>query len=269
MLVVSWRLFACRRPISSWMLTSVSEGMCLSSSIFASSSAIGCSKSRNATAMVEGGYGRAAPRASTPVIGQSASVGGKRWAGGRGWRAVHHVYAAATDEPFELLEQLAARTHAPLVAERQRAAGARARIFDSDRAWAGTPWRQHLGQPGEQRRGVGARRAPENQAPCLLFTHFVELGNAARGQTPGVAELIEAQHALDQHQRILGDEVTVLLVGLLQQCDLDPACAVLQCQDHARAALLELIDEPGDRDGLAACEATRLQAGDGLVAHQI
>jgi len=34
MLVVSCRLLACRRPISSWMLTSDSEVTCLSSSIF-------------------------------------------------------------------------------------------------------------------------------------------------------------------------------------------------------------------------------------------
>src|SRR6266478_284227 len=169
------------------MLTSESEGMCLSSSIFASSSAIGCSKSRNATAMIEGGYGRAAPCASAPAIGQSASiVSRKRWAGGRGWRAVHDLYSVATEEPFEVLEQLAARTHTPLVAERQRAASARAGIFDSDGAWTGTPRRQYLGKPGEQRRGVGARRPLENQAPRLLFTHFVELGNAARAQAPGV-----------------------------------------------------------------------------------
>jgi hypothetical protein len=31
MLIVSWRLFACRRPISSWMFTSESEVTCLSS----------------------------------------------------------------------------------------------------------------------------------------------------------------------------------------------------------------------------------------------
>src|SRR2546421_13078279 len=105
------------------MLTSESEGMCLSSSIFASSSAIGCSKSRKATAMNEGGYGRAAPGASARRSAQSASVSGKRCAGGGRRRAVHHVYSAATDQPFELLEQLAARPHAPLVAERQREIG--------------------------------------------------------------------------------------------------------------------------------------------------
>src|SRR5215475_12774394 len=73
MLVVSCRLLACRRLISSWMLTSESEVTCFSSSIFASSSAMGCSKSRKATAMYglpaskqagARGYGRGAQGAN-------------------------------------------------------------------------------------------------------------------------------------------------------------------------------------------------------------
>src|SRR5271165_1056780 len=51
MLVVSARLFSCSRLTSSEMLTLASEPKNLSSSIFASSSAIGCSNSRKFIAM--------------------------------------------------------------------------------------------------------------------------------------------------------------------------------------------------------------------------
>src|SRR5689334_16930337 len=107
MFCVSWRLLACSRPISSWMLTSVSEVTCRSSSIFASSSAIGCSKSRNETAM-PGAYPN------------SAAVGGDCRRARHG--GVHHLYRAASGQDLELLEQLAAGAHCPLRAERERAA---------------------------------------------------------------------------------------------------------------------------------------------------
>src|ERR1700752_851780 len=103
MLWVSWRLFACSRPISSWRLTSDSEVTCLSSSIFASSSAIGCSKSRNDTAM------RAEPTLT------EAAVGGECAAGRRGRRRVHHLHRAAAHQGLQLLEQLAAGAHGPFL----------------------------------------------------------------------------------------------------------------------------------------------------------
>ncbi len=51
MLVVSCRLLVCSRATSSFRLILESEVTCWSSSIFASSSAIGCSKSRKLTAI--------------------------------------------------------------------------------------------------------------------------------------------------------------------------------------------------------------------------
>src|SRR5688572_30885743 len=56
MLCVSCSLFCFSRVISSWMLTAEPEGTCFSSSILASSSAIGCSKSRKFTAIGARGY---------------------------------------------------------------------------------------------------------------------------------------------------------------------------------------------------------------------
>src|SRR2546430_16583368 len=40
-----------------------------------------------------------------------------------------------------------------------------------------------------------------------------------RRQPPGVAELVETQQPLDQHQRVLGDQVAVLLPGLLERSE--------------------------------------------------
>jgi len=39
--------------------------------------------------------------------------------------------------------------------------------------------------------------ALEHETPCLLLAHFLELGKTSRRQPPGIAELIEAQRALD------------------------------------------------------------------------
>src|SRR5256885_7574953 len=121
MFIVSCRLLACSRPISSWMLTSPSEVTCLSSSIFASSSAIGCSKSRNETAM----------RAGYP---NSAPVGGERRALARRGRRVDDLQRAAPEHAFELLEQLAAGAHRPLGSEGERAPSLPAPVFHGERA---------------------------------------------------------------------------------------------------------------------------------------
>src|SRR5215813_8521315 len=104
MLVVSCRLLAWRRLISSWMLTSDSEVTCFSSSIFASSSAMGCSKSRKATAMygIPGtvqagarGYGSGA----LPSIREGSADTTRR-------SAIDDLHAATSDESLELLQQL-------------------------------------------------------------------------------------------------------------------------------------------------------------------
>src|SRR5215470_7252181 len=113
MLMVSCRLFACSRAISSWMLTSDSEVTCRSSSILASSSAIGCSKSRKETAM-----GR-----KRNLTWQSAQVGREGATDGDRWGRVHHLYRIAPEQPLELLEQLTARALRPLLPEVESAGG--------------------------------------------------------------------------------------------------------------------------------------------------
>src|SRR5215469_9632463 len=150
MLCVSWRLLACSLPISSCRLTSAdSEVTCLSSSILASSSAMGCSKSRNETAMRRRGYVRRGPERK---LASSAAVGGEHPAGGRRRRPIEDLDRAAPHQALELLEELPARAHAPLGTEIQRAAGARTRVLDRHRAWPRAPWLEDAGEPvGEAR----------------------------------------------------------------------------------------------------------------------
>src|SRR5262249_52030799 len=102
-----------------------------------------------------------------------------------------------------------------------------------------------------------------------LLTQLVELVDAPRGEPPGVAELIEAQQSLDQDQCILGDQIAVLLPGLLEQHRLDAPGAIIECQDHARTALFHLIDETGNGHRLAAAEAPGLEASEWPVAHEV
>src|SRR5262245_17927185 len=155
MLVVSCRLLACRREISSWMLTSESELTCFSSSIFASSSAMGCSKSRNATAIYlvkflrdAGGYmkrkrpsiaGRLDP--GRPAIeGSSVSSARARR------RAVNHTQSRVTDKRLQLLDQLTSRLHIPVRAESQCARGTAATVLDGNGAGAAPPGAKNLCQ---------------------------------------------------------------------------------------------------------------------------
>ena len=96
-------------------------------------------------------------------------------------------------------------------------------------------------------RAVSACGAAHDDAPRLLLAQLVELDDAPRGEPPGVAELIEAQRALDEHQRVLDDELAMPLEDLLEQRDLDAPGAVIQDDADARAALADLIDQPGHR----------------------
>src|SRR5262249_41288268 len=237
MLVVSWRLLACSRLISSWMLTSDSEVTCFSSSIFASSSAMGCSKSRKATAMYDlPGIVQAAREvtvgAPTEQTAETARIARLRGAGHRVrcgliatqqtgkatltrqvhsavyrvWRdtrtsrskrcarrpgrcAIHNPHPTAPDQILELLEPLPGRAYRPVGAQCERTARAGPGVFDRDRTRAGAEQAENLGQPAQQRDRVGACGPFEHQAPRLLFANLVELGELARSQAPGVAEL--------------------------------------------------------------------------------
>src|ERR1700747_357168 len=119
------------------------------------------------------------------------------------------------------------------------------------------------------RRRAGPPRAADHQAPRLLLAQLVELVDAPRGEPPGVAELIEAQQSLDDDERILGNQIAVLVPGLFEQHRLDAPGAIVERQDHPWTAFLHLIDEPGDGDGLPAAEAPRLEAGERAVAHEV
>src|ERR1700746_1718493 len=50
---------------------------------------------------------------------------------------------------------------------------------------------------------------------------------------PRVTELIEAQYALDQHQRVLDHEIAVPLPGLFEQHHLEPPGTVIEGEDDA------------------------------------
>src|SRR5512134_1512631 len=120
MLVVSVRLFARSFSISSAMLSSESSPRKRSSSIFASSSAIGCSKSRNCSGMrfsIKGSF--------RPV-------------------AVHQPDTVAAHQLAELVEQLAGRLHRPFLAERQRPARLVTDVVHCDAALATAPRPQRL-----------------------------------------------------------------------------------------------------------------------------
>src|SRR4029077_1847633 len=110
---------------------------------------------------------------------------------------------------------------------------------------------------GEARQ-IGVRAA-QHQALGRARAQLVELTHAPRREPPRVTELIEAQYALDQHQRVLDHEVAVPLPGLFEQHHLEPPGTVIERQDDARAALLYLIDESGDGHRPAGAEAPRPQ----------
>src|SRR5262249_27843425 len=116
MVWVSCSLLAWSREISSWMLTAEPEGTCFSSSIFASSSAIGCSKSRKFTAMGREDSRRnpAGPSGGLPV--DRTDPGADRR------RAVEHGDAAAAQQGLELLDQCRRGPYVPVGAKRKRAA---------------------------------------------------------------------------------------------------------------------------------------------------
>src|SRR5690349_24521807 len=97
MLCVSCSLLACSREISSWMLTAEPEGTCFSSSILASSSAIGCSKSRKFTAIGAREYRKGACPAPLPVDRTHARTDRRR--------AVEHRNAATTQQLLEFFGQ--------------------------------------------------------------------------------------------------------------------------------------------------------------------
>src|SRR5215207_4086723 len=132
MLVVSWRLFACSREISSWIFTSPLELTCFNSSIFASSSAMGCSKSRNATAIRgyrqekdwAGGYGCEAQRARLRTEGRRLADGRRN--------AIDDLHAVAPHQPFHLVDQLAGGFDVPFGAERECARGAGTCVLHGD-----------------------------------------------------------------------------------------------------------------------------------------
>src|SRR6202043_2575392 len=96
-----------------------------------------------------------------------------------------------------------------------------------------TPRREDRGEALAHGGSVGVRAA-DHQALRAPRQHLFELADAPRGQPPGVAELVEAQQPLNQHQRVLGDQIAVLLIGLLEQHGLDAPGAVIECQDPAR-----------------------------------
>ena len=59
------------------------------------------------------------------------------------------------------------------------------------------------------------------------------------------------------------------LVGLLEQQHLDAPGTVIERHQHARAALLHLVDEPRHGDLTTAAEAPGLEPGDRTVADQV
>src|SRR5579862_3222600 len=199
MLLVSWRLFACRREISSWMLTSDSEVTCRSSSILASSSAMGCSKSRKATAMQA--YRnffmlRASVRGASPgrklggFPGPLAAIRRQRRAGGGGERSVGDLHRAAPQQSFQALPQLPRGAHRPLRCEFERTARGDAEVFDHDRARARSVSGEQLGEARLQRRVLGPLLRPrEDDIPRLLLADLAEISDGARRESPAVAEI--------------------------------------------------------------------------------
>ena len=215
--LVSCSALACRRVISSWMFTSESEARACSSSILASSSAIGCSKSRKCDGhggpdpqgliKAARGYGRGRP------LTQGCRPR-RRW-----WRHRYALAAVAAHELFELLDQLPRRPHLPL-GPNEKAPRCRRAAYST--ATAHEPPRQgvRISAARCERLRIRAPSSLQHHAAGLLLARLLELAHLAGAQHPAVAELVEAQLALDDHQRVLRDELAVLLEDIVETASL-------------------------------------------------
>src|SRR5262245_61731918 len=181
MLVVSARLLALSRAISSPMLISVSEPRNLSSSILASSSAIGCSNSRKFRSMAAPCYRSVARFASR---GPEPRAALREQLAQHATMAVPAVLAVAADrkvgvmrERRQRVEQVDRRGLAHLGTETAGESRPPARIVAIDAAHQRQAWRQFrqpdvvVIAPGEFALRHAARRATHCAEACALATH--------------------------------------------------------------------------------------------------
>src|ERR1700743_1834484 len=96
------------------------------------------------------------------------------------------------DKPLERVEQFAAGADRPLPAQSQGTRRAGTGVLDSDGTGARTPPLQNIRQSAEHRRVVRPGVQFQDHAPRLLLADLVQLRELARGEPPGIAELVKS-----------------------------------------------------------------------------
>ncbi len=86
---------------------------------------------------------------------------------------------------------------------------------------------------------------------------MIEIEDPLGRQTPVLDELVPAQGAVDDQDRVAGDQRAVLLQHVLEERDFEAAAAVVEDEARAPAALSDLEHEAGDRDTAAGRCASR------------
>src|SRR6185437_4301473 len=117
----------------------------------------------------------------------------------RGGRSVEELHTPAPGEALEVLDQLARGPHVPLGAEIERAARPSRAVLDGDGARAVAPRLEQRREARDERSRLARYGPAQNEAARIALARRVQIGDAPRGKTPAVAELIEAQHSLDEH----------------------------------------------------------------------
>ena len=128
--------------------------------------------------------------------------------------------------------------------------------------------RRELLKSTRLRCGITAR-PDEYDAQRLLFARTIEWRDLPRRESPRIAELVEAQLALDEHQRIFGDELAISLIDLIEERDFHPPSAIVEYDRITITALAQLVHVTGDRRRAPPKETTLGRAAGGSIADEI
>ena len=132
-------------------------------------------------------------------------------------RAVQHRDPAAPQQGLQLLDQRRRRPHVPLGAERKCAA--RALAMNCTATWQPPPRCCASMACSFSKQRTSSEVDLEHDAARFLLAQPLELADLVRAQHPGVGEFVEAQLAFDEQQRVLHEDLAVLLVLLVEETD--------------------------------------------------
>ena len=97
----------------------------------------------------------------------------------------------------------------------------------------------------------------------------VDIHHRFRLQAPRLDEIIEPQHPIHDQDRILDDDVAVLLEGLLEQADFQARAAIVENEGDAVRAAADLEHQPGDGRRLSLAPSALAQGRRGPRAPHI